>query len=108
VDRHVAGLPDTERPVRGLVLDGGVPPAVEVDDVERGGRVQAGAAGLQRQDEEGHGLVLPEPADQAGALPDPGPAVLHQARPAEHRAQERGERGRGLPGLREDLHLHLA
>ena len=38
------GLADPEGPVGGLVLDGGVPPAVEVDDVVGGGQVQAGAA----------------------------------------------------------------
>ena len=47
VHLHRPGLPDPVGAVGGLLLDGGVPPAVEVDDVVGPGQVQAGAAGLE-------------------------------------------------------------
>ena len=52
VHLHVALLADAVGAVGGLRLDGGVPPQVEVDDVGGGGEVQAGAAGLQREQED--------------------------------------------------------
>ena len=52
VDQDVALLADAEGPVGRLVLDRRVPPAVEMDDVRGGGQVQAGAARLEREDEE--------------------------------------------------------
>src|SRR5690349_20618023 len=51
VHLHVAGLADAEGPVGRLVLDGRVPPAVEVEHVVGGCQVQAGPPGLERQDE---------------------------------------------------------
>ena len=47
VDLHLAVLTDAEGPVRRLVLDGGIPPAVEVEDVVGGREVEAHPAGLQ-------------------------------------------------------------
>ena len=68
VDEDVALLADAEGAVGGLVLDGRVPPAVEVDDVRGGGQVQAGAAGLEREDEERRAVVALESVDElAGA-----------------------------------------
>ena len=48
---HGVGLADAPRAVAGLVLDGGVPPAVVEHDVVGGGEVEPGAAGLERQHE---------------------------------------------------------
>ena len=47
VDQDVPGLSDAERPVGGLILDGWIPPAIEVHDVRGGGEVQPGAPRLQ-------------------------------------------------------------
>ena len=52
-DLDVPPLADAERPVGGLVLHGRVPPPVDVDHVAGRGQVEAGAAGLQRQQEQG-------------------------------------------------------
>ena len=46
------GLADPVGAVGGLVLDRGVPPAVEVDDVVGAGQVEAGAARLEREQED--------------------------------------------------------
>jgi hypothetical protein len=46
VHQHIAFLPDPKGTVGRLVLDGRIPPAVEVNDVRRGSQVEAGAAGL--------------------------------------------------------------
>ena len=48
VHHDTAGLADAPHAVRRLVLDRGVPPAVEVDDVVGPHEVQAGATGLER------------------------------------------------------------
>ena len=52
VDRHRTLLPDAVRAVGGLVLDGGVPPGIEVHDIVGGGQVQSGAAGAQADQEQ--------------------------------------------------------
>ena len=86
VDLHVARLADAERAVGGLVLDGRVPPAVEVEDVVRRGEVQAEAAGLEREHED-----RPD-AQRAG----PQVRVCRHARGAhrrDDRAQAHGRRG---------------
>ena len=49
---HVTRLADAKRPVRGLVFDRRIPPAVEVKDVVGAGQVQARSARLERQDED--------------------------------------------------------
>ena len=85
VDQHVALLADAEGPVGGLVLDGRVPPAVEVDHVRGGGQVQARAAGLQRQDEERRAVVALELVDERLAPSDGRAAVQHQARAGRRR-----------------------
>ena len=76
-------LADAERAIGGLVLDRRVPPAIEVDDVRRGGEVEPGAAGLEREHEERHALVLLELPHERLALADRRLAVQHQARAAE-------------------------
>ena len=47
VDHDVALLADAEGAVRGLVFDGRIPPAVEMNHVRGGGEVEAGAAGFE-------------------------------------------------------------
>src|SRR5919197_1148278 len=69
VDLDVPRLPDPEGAIGGLVLDGRVPPAVEVKHVVRPGQVQAGPAGLQRQHEHWRaGRLGLEGRDDKGAL----------------------------------------
>ena len=52
VDGHRPLLADAVGAVGGLVLDGGVPPGIHVDDVVGGGEVEPGAAGLEADQEE--------------------------------------------------------
>jgi hypothetical protein len=52
VHLDVLRLADAEGAVHGLVLDRRVPPAVEEEHVVGGRQVQAGAARLERQDED--------------------------------------------------------
>ncbi len=63
MDQHVAFLTDAKRPVGRLVLDRRIPPAIEVDHVRCGSQVQAGPAGLERQDEERRPVVALELID---------------------------------------------
>ncbi len=79
VDQDVALLADAEGAVGGLVFDGGVPPAVEVDDVRGGGEVEPGAAGLDREHEERRAVFALEIRHQCLALLDGGAAVQDQA-----------------------------
>ena len=55
-----AGLADAVGAVDGLVFDGGIPPRIEEDDVAGGGEIQAEAAGLQRDEEDGGAFALLE------------------------------------------------
>ena len=70
VDVDIPGLADAEGPVGGLVLHGGVPPPVVVNHVVGPWQVEAGAAGLEGQDEDlrAVGVVLE-------SVPPSGPAV---------------------------------
>ncbi len=52
VDEDGFILPDAVRAVAGLLLDGGIPPGVEVDDVIGGGEIQPQPAGLETDKEE--------------------------------------------------------
>ena len=88
VHQDVFLLADAEGPIGRLVLDRRVPPAVEMHDVGRRGQGQAGAAGLQRQDEERHGLVLLERLHQGLAVFHRGLAVQHQTRATENLSEE--------------------
>ena len=56
VDRHGTLLPDAVRTVGGLILDGGVPPGVHVDDVIGGREVQPRSSGAQADEKT---LLLP-------------------------------------------------
>ncbi len=85
VDLDVARLADAEGAIGGLILDGRVPPAVEVEDVVRPGQVQAGAARTKRQHEHGRSVPLRlKPSDHSIALGHGRPAVQK-----EHLAVER-------------------
>ena len=68
VDLNVARLPDTERAVGGLRLDGRVPPQVVMDDLRCRGEVEPGTARLERKDEHLAIGVFLEIADHFGAL----------------------------------------
>ena len=61
VDRDRLVLADAVRAIGGLIFDGGVPPRIEVDHVVGAGEVDAGAAGLER-DQEQIALAGLEPA----------------------------------------------
>jgi hypothetical protein len=52
VHLDIAALADAEGAVRGLVLDGRIPPAVEMKDMVGAGQVEAGPAGLQGKHED--------------------------------------------------------
>src|SRR4051794_26044716 len=67
IDRHRLRLADAVRAIGRLILDGGVPPGIEMDDVVGGRQVDAGAAGLER-DQESVALTRLEAVDQRGAL----------------------------------------
>src|SRR5260370_39251793 len=69
VDLHALALADAEGPVCRLVLDGGVPPAIKVEDMAGARQIQSRAARLQGEDEERQAaLLLLKPLDHAGAL----------------------------------------
>jgi hypothetical protein len=72
-------LADPVRAIGRLVLDRGVPPRIEVDDVVGGGQVDAGAARLERQQEH-VGLAGLERGDPLRALRRRGLAVEVQRR----------------------------
>ena len=68
MDQNSATLPDSVRAVRGLGLDRGVPPAVEVYDVGGLDQVEAKAAGPEREYERRRPFALREALDLAFAL----------------------------------------
>src|SRR5439155_6952888 len=107
VDEDVPLLADAVRPVGRLVLDGGIPPAVEVHDVRGGRQVEARAAGLRGEDEEADAVVLLEALDEARTLLHRRRAREHEAGQSEDRAEELGERTGGLAELGEDERLLL-
>ena len=90
VHLHRLGLADPVGAVGGLLLDGGVPPAVEVDDVVGAGQVEAGAAGLERQQEDRDarppGTAPPSPRARAPACRRAGTGAARPAWPGAPRA----------------------
>ena len=68
VGHHLVFLADAVRAVDGLRFDGGIPPRVEEDDVARGGQVQAGAGGFEREQENGDRRVGLEFIDEGLAV----------------------------------------
>ena len=107
VHQHVLGLPDAEGAIGGLILDRGIPPAVEVHDVRGRGEVEAGAAGFQGQHEEGHRLVFLKLAHQCRALLDRCLAVQDEPGATEDLAEKRRQRRGDLAELGEHQHLLL-
>ena len=104
---HILILPDSERPVSSLVFHSRIPPPVEMDDVRGGGEVEPGAAGLQRDDEKGHPLVLLELPHQRRSPADGRFAVQDQSRTGEDGLEVRGQRRGHLAELCEDEHFLL-
>ncbi len=92
VHQDVALLTDAKGAVGRLVLHRRIPPAVEVDDVRGRRQIQAGAAGLEGQDEKRRAVILLELIDQRLPLLDGRFAVQHQSRPPEQAGQEAGQR----------------
>src|SRR5271166_5293796 len=101
-------LSNSECPISSLVLDRGIPPAVEVDDVTGGGQVQSGTAGLEREDEEGWPVLALKALDESPPLGDRGAAVKHKAGPPEHALEQLCEGTRDLAELSENECLLLA
>ena len=102
VHHDAAGLADAEGAIGGLVLDGGVPPAVVVEDVRGAGEVEAEAAGFEREDEglrDGGGLEVAHHGVARGAG-DAAVEVGHVA--AEGLAEVLREQVAHLGVLRED------
>src|SRR6185312_17017346 len=79
VDEHRALLADAIRAVRRLALDGGVPPAIEVDHVAGGREIETGAAGFQRENEERRAVLPLKLLDEPHALLDVRLAREHEA-----------------------------
>ena len=88
VDDDRVLLADAVGAVAGLVFHGGVPPAVEVDDVARAGEGEPGAGGLEREQEEGRTARVLELLHQLPALGYGGAAVQHQPGRTEDAGQE--------------------
>ena len=101
-------LSNSECSISSLVLNRGIPPAVEVDDVTGGGQVQSGTAGLEREDEEGRPVLALKALDESSPLGDGGPAVKHKAGPPEHALEQLCEGAGDLAELRENECLLLA
>ena len=100
-------LADAKGPVRGLGLDGRVPPAVEVNHVRRRRQVQPRAPDFQGEHEERQALVVLKALDEIAALADGRGAVHDEARPSEHALEEERQRLRRLAELGEDQRLLL-
>ena len=69
IDGHPVDLSDAVRAVGGLVLDGGVPPRVEQEDVIGGREVEPGASGLQRDQQHRRAVLGLEATHHAPAVP---------------------------------------
>ena len=108
VDQHIPFLANAKRSIRGLVLDRGIPPAIEVHHVRSGGQVQPAAPGLERDHKERRASVLLKLIDKLGAPANRRAAVQYQPGPAEHSCQKIGQWLGERLKLREDQHLFLA
>src|SRR5258705_13285594 len=82
MDLHALALADAEGPVCRLVLDGGVPPAIKVEDMAGARQIQPRAAGLQGEDEERRAALPPlQPPHHPGELPAGGGTQDEEAGP---------------------------
>src|SRR6266545_6909786 len=104
---HILVLPDSERPVSGLVFHSRIPPTIEMDDMRGGGEIEPCPAGLDREHKERDALVLLKLAHQILALLDLGLAVQNKAGAPEHGAEECRQRRGRLLKLGEDERLLL-
>ena len=100
--QHASLLSNPERTISSLVFNGGVPPAVEVNDLRRGGEVEPRAAGLEGKDEEGRPIFALKTFNEPPTLCDWSSTVQHQAGPPEDACQKLGERAGDLAKLCED------
>ena len=100
-------LADAEGAVGGLILHGGIPPAVEVDHMRGGGEIQPRAAGLEREHEERRQFVLLKALDQFAALGHRRAAMQHQTLATEDGAEKGRQRLGGFAKLGEHQHLFL-
>ncbi len=102
MDLHIARLTNAERAIRRLILDGWVPPAIEVEHVVGSGEIEPGPARLERQDEDGRpvGVVL-ELGDEAVALGHRRAAVQEKHLSIECLAEKVLEQATHLGVLRE-------
>ena len=106
--QDIPRLSNSECSISSLVLNRGIPPAVEVDDVTGGGQVQSGTAGLEREDEERRPVFALKALDEPSPLGDRGPAVKHEAGPPEHALEQLCQRAGDLAELSENECLFLA
>ena len=104
---HPALLADAIRAVRRLALDGGVPPAIEVDHVAGAREVETGTTGFQRQNEEGRAVLPLKLLDETHALLDLRFAGEHEARSSKDACEKVCQRTRHLAELGEDQRLLL-
>src|SRR5271156_111714 len=65
---NIARLPDPERPIGRLILDGWIPPTIEMHHMRGSGEIEAGAPGFQGKNEERSQLVVLEAPNQLLAL----------------------------------------
>ncbi len=91
VHEHRLALADAMHAVGRLLLDGRVPPAVEVEDVIRRRQVQTAAACADRDDEHRRPVLARERGQQLLALPRVEPAVEEADLAVEPLAQIRDE-----------------
>src|SRR5271156_2995083 len=68
VHENIAGLPNPECPIGCLILDGWVPPTIEMHHMRGGGEIKAGAPGFQGKNEERSQLIVLETPNQFLAL----------------------------------------
>ena len=93
-----AGLADAVGAVGGLVLDGGVPPTVVVDDVRGLGEGEAEGAGAEGENEEAGARVAGEGLD-LGATLRGGEATVKEGDGAAEALRERGLEGGADTGV---------
>ena len=87
-----AGLADAVGAVGGLVLDGGVPPTVVVDDVRGLGEGEAEGAGAEGENEESGAVITGEGLDLGSALRG-GEGAVEEGDGAAEALGERGLKG---------------
>src|SRR5690348_8402364 len=100
--QHASFLSNPERTISCLVFHGGVPPAVKVDDLRRGGEVESRAARLEGKDEEGWSVLALKIFNEPPTLANWGSSVQHQSGPPEDAFKKVGEWAGDLAKLSEN------